>query len=212
MNVSIANDISPYFERLYSVNVRLIKLCGLDIMSSYEKHEEIILDIIHDLPRIFPCKYNKDENILELDYKGGLLEYGNEIVYLKEELEDILSSNYNFLNEVRIIRNKYEHKMHGVKIVSEGTSSVDMFDFQFKYEYEGEAKKVSLHAVDFIKLISKLNKTYSKIQNEVSQCAIENCKTEYPYYNRLKRFDFLDFVKIYEDSNIRLIGKLMHEF
>ncbi len=35
MDLKTANAVGGYFETLYGVNVKLIKLCGMDIMSAY---------------------------------------------------------------------------------------------------------------------------------------------------------------------------------
>ena len=58
MDAKIANSVGGYLETLYDVNVKLIKLCGMDVMSSYEKDERLVLDIIEDLCRLFPYKHD----------------------------------------------------------------------------------------------------------------------------------------------------------
>ena len=96
--------------------------------------------------------------------------------------------------------------MHDVKIVGEGNGSISLFDFDIKGE------KITVSAKDLIDLLIQLNCIYSKVQKDVLFYAQEQNITEYPYYNRLSRFDFNDFTKIYADVNLRLIGQLMHKF
>lgn len=208
MDLKTANAVGGYFETLYGVNVKLIKLCGMDIMSAYEKDERLVLDIIQDIFRLFPYKYDKKSKILMLDNNSGLLEFKDTFDFLEKDFSDILKTNYGFLNSIRQIRNKYEHKMHAVKIVRKGNSSFTLFDFDF---IVGETH-ITLYAGRFIKFLIHLNSVYSKIQRDVDFYAQENGKTEYAYYRKLSRFNFNDFSKIYDDSNLRLIGKLMHIF
>lgn len=208
MDVNIANSVGGYLETLYDVNVKLIKLCGMDIMSSYEKDERLVLDIIQDIFRLFPYRFDKRNKILKLDNNGGLLEFSDTFNFLENDFSDILKNNYEFLDSIRQIRNKYEHKMHEVKIVGEGDGTFSLFDFDFVV---GEIH-ITLYARNFIAILTQLNAVYSKIQRDVSFFAQENDKTEYVYYRRLTRLDFNDFSKIYNDNNLRLIGKLMHKF
>ena len=57
--------------------------------------------------------------IKKYDYKDPI-----DIIY-------ILKDNYEFLDDIRKIRNKYEHKMHDVKHYSSESGSTSLFDFTF---------------------------------------------------------------------------------
>ncbi len=208
MDVKIANAVGGYLETLYDVNVKLIKLCGIDIMSSYENNERLVLDIVQDIFRLFPYKYDRKKKLLALDYSGGLLEFKDAFEFLKNDFLDILKTNDELLNSIRQIRNKYEHKMHAVRIIGQGSGSLSLFDFDFVID----EIHFSLYAGSLIALLTQLNSVYLKIQREVAFFARDNGKTDYAYYRRLTRFDFDDFSKIYQDNNLRLIGKLMHTF
>ena len=72
--------------------------------------------MIQDVPRIIPYSLNRKTKKLEFKACDGLLEYQDSILYLKDDYEQILSENYDFLDNIRKIRNKYEHKMHGENI------------------------------------------------------------------------------------------------
>lgn len=208
MDINIANAVGGYFETLYDVNVKLIKLCGIDVFSPYGNDEIMVLDIIQDVYRLFPYKFDKVKNVLMLDNNGGLLEFKETFVFLEKDFSDILETNNKFLDSIRKIRNKYEHKMHAVKIVRQGGGSVTLFDFDFVIGGE----HITLYVGSFIRLLTQLNSVYSKIQRDVDSFAQENGKSDYLYYMRLSRFNFNDFAKIYEDSNLRLIGKMIHTF
>lgn len=208
MNTEIANALFGYLKTLYDLNRNLIRLCGIDIMNDFDNSDKKVLDIIQDIPRIIPYSANRKTLLLELNQRNGLLEYDKEISYLKSDYESILKKNYDFLDKIRKIRNKYEHKMHGIKHQSSGSGSMSLFDFEF--DVEGESIKI--YSGSFIELFKSLNELFSKIVLDIKKYASENGKEEYSYYRRITRFDFLDFNKIYENELLRTIGILSKEF
>lgn len=208
MTVEIANALFGYLETLYNLNQKLVKLCGIDVIDDFESGEKEILDIIQDVPRIIPYSFNKKTQTLILKDRDGLLEYKDNISYLKEDYEKILSDNYEFLDKIRKIRNKYEHKMHGVKHKSSGSGSFSLFDYTFMVGDES----MEITAGSFIKLIKSVNNLFSKIVLDISKYSYENKKEDYLYYRRITRFDFKDFNKIYDNDILRIVGKIMKKF
>ena len=208
MTVEIANALFGYLETLYNLNQKLVKLCGIDVIDDFESGEKEILDIIQDVPRIIPYSFNKKTQTLILKDRDGLLEYKDNISYLKEDYEKILYDNYEFLDKIRKIRNKYEHKMHGVKHKSSGSGSFSLFDYTFMVGDES----MEITAGSFIKLIKSVNNLFSKIVLDISKYAYENKKEDYLYYRRITRFDFKDFNKIYDNDILRIVGKIMKKF
>lgn len=208
MTVEIANALFGYLETLYNLNQKLVKLCGIDVIDDFESGEKEILDIIQDVPRIIPYSFNKKTQILILKDRDGLLEYKDNISYLKEDYEKILSDNYEFLDKIRKIRNKYEHKMHGVKHKSSASGSFSLFDYTFMVGDES----MKITAGSFIKLVKSLNNLFSKIVLDISKYAYENKKEDYLYYRRITRFDFKNFNKIYDNDILKIVGKIMKRF
>lgn len=208
VTVEIANALFGYLETLYNLNQKLVKLCGIDVIDDFESGEKEILDIIQDVPRIIPYSFNKKTQILILKDRDGLLEYKDNISYLKEDYEKILSDNYEFLDKIRKIRNKYEHKMHGVKHKSSGSGSFSLFDYTFMVGDES----MKITAGSFIKLVKSLNNLFSKIVLDISKYAYENKKEDYLYYRRITRFDFKNFNKIYDNDILKIVGKIMKRF
>ena len=208
VTVEIANALFGYLETLYNLNQKLVKLCGIDVIDDFESGEKEILDIIQDVPRIIPYSFNKKTQTLILKDRDGLLEYKDNISYLKEDYEKILSDNYEFLDKIRKIRNKYEHKMHGVKHKSSGSGSFSLFDYTFMVGDES----MEITAGSFIKLIKSVNNLFSKIVLDISKYAYENKKEDYLYYRRITRFDFKDFNKIYDNDILKIVGKIMKKF
>ena len=172
VTVEIANALFGYLETLYNLNQKLVKLCGIDVIDDFESGEKEILDIIQDVPRIIPYSFNKKTQTLILKDRDGLLEYKDNISYLKEDYEKILSDNYEFLDKIRKIRNKYEHKMHGVKHKSSGSGSFSLFDYSFMVGDES----MEITAGSFIKLIKSVNNLFFKIVLDISKYAYENKK------------------------------------
>lgn len=208
MTIEIANALFGYLETLYNLNQKLVKLCGIDVIDDFEGGEKDILDIIQDVPRIIPYSFNKKTKKLEFKDRDGLLEYQDSILYLKDDYDRILSENYDFLDKIRKIRNKYEHKMHGVKHKSSGSGSLSLFDYTFMVENES----IEITAGAFIKLVKSVNCLFSKIVRDISKFAYENHKEDYLYYRRITRFDFTDFNKIYDNDILRIVGKIMKKY
>ena len=205
MNKEISNAMFGYLETLYNINKNLIELCGIDAVDDFESGEKKILDIIQDIPRIVPYSYNKYKQKLEYKRKDGLLEYQDNILYLKNDYDKILLENYEFLDKIRKIRNKYEHKMHGAKYRSSGNGTLCLFIYVFKIENE----LIEIKAKSLIKLIKSINKLFSNIVHDIKIYAYENGKDNYLYYIRITRFNFIDFNKIYDDELLKIIGKIM---
>ena len=208
MNIEIANSLFGYFETLYYLNQKLIKLCGVNVIDDFEFCGKEVLDIIQEIPRIIPYSFDKNTQKLVLKDRNGLLEYCDNIVYLKKDYEQILLNNYEFLDKIRVIRNTYQHKMHGINHKSSGSGSFSLFDFYFDIN----GKEADIHAGSFIKLFKELNILFSKLSKDVSKYAYENGKDDYAYYRRITRFEFTDFNKLYESNLLRTFGQFMKRF
>lgn len=208
MDLEIANSVFGYFETLYKINQKLIKLCGTDIIEKYEYSHKAVLDIIQDITRLIPYSYNKRSKQIELDNNNGLLEYSYKLDYIYDDYKKVLNNNYEFINKVRLIRNKYEHKMHDVKRKSSGSGTNTFFEFDFEINNE----IISIETVEFIKLFKMLSEMFSRLVKDVKEFALNNDKESYAYYRRITRFDFYDFNKIYDSNLLRVYGKLLQEF
>lgn len=208
MDIEIANSLFGYFKTLYKLNQKPIKLCGTDVIEKYEYSHKAILDIIQDIPRLIPYFYNKKTSNIELANNNGLLEYSDKLKYLYDDYQKVLDNNYDFINNIRLIRNKHEHKMHDVKRRSSGSGTTTFFDFDFEVNEE----IISIEAFEFIKLFKMLNDMFSKLVEDVKVFASNNDKESYAYYKRITRFNFSDFNKIYDSDLLRVYGRLLQEF
>jgi hypothetical protein len=208
MNLEVANAMSGYIETLYNLNKNFIKLCGFDIMISNSIGDKEILDIIQEIPRVIPYSYSSKTGRLEYKNRDGLLEYCDELIYLKDNYDAILENNYDFLFRIKQIRNKYEHKMHGVKYLSSTGGSPTLFDFVFQVEN----KVIKVKSCEFIDLFKQINGLFSKIVKEIQDYAWDNGKGSYPYYGKITRFDFEDFNLLYDSTLLKKIGQFMNDF
>lgn len=144
----------------------------------------------------------------------GLLEYQDDLPYLKKDYEKILLENHDFLNNIRKIRNKYAHKLHAVQHVGSASSPASPFSYTFEIEDKDENEnRITLAAGSFIKLIKALNNLFSKIVFDIPTFADgENKIKNSLYYIKITRFNFADFNKIYDDNLLTIIGQIMKNF
>ena len=136
------------------------------------------------------------------------MEFIDEIPFINEDYRNILQRHYDLLKRIKRIRNKFEHKMHGARIVSSGSGSGSLFDAT--YQIGDEA--FDLTANELISLAKDLNTMFTKIQRLVGRFAYEQEKVDHPYYRRLIRYDFCNFNQIYESELLRNIGKAFLPF
>lgn len=207
MDKEIANSLFGYFKTLYNVNIMLIKLYGSDPYVNCSSDEYDILDLIRELPRIIPYEFSSKTQCLELQNRNGLLEFAPNIPYLYTDYKSILDNCHDFLDTVRLVRNKYEHIMHNVEYRSSCGNSAS---FSYHFCIEGKSKIIS--SEDLTNLVKMLNCLFNKMQKDVIDWAINNNATNYPYYNKLLRFQFNDFNTLYESHLLNVFGKTMYDF
>lgn len=216
MNTRIANALFGYFEALYDLNRNVIMLCGFDLEDLSRPYEKLMGNIIVAIPQLVPYVFDKATERYIISPKDGLLEYSAEIPYLQTGYEEILKKHYNFLSAIKKIRNKFEHKMHGATLKSSGKVSgrslagIPYSSFDMTYSVEGE--EIELQSRDIINFAFDMNNLFSKLQKSVEQYAEDSEKIEYPYYQRLLRFNFADFNWIYKSDVLHLVGKSLFPF
>ena len=105
--------------------------------------------------------------------RDGLLEFSDDLPFLKSGYESILQKHRDFLSDIKDIRNKIEHKMHGVKLVFTGGGSHLLFDLV----YQIKEKRITLQSGQFIELIKDVNKLFFTIQESIQNYMNEQEKT-----------------------------------
>lgn len=206
MNIEIANALSGYLETLYRMNKMLIRLCGIKIMTDEDLGDKLVLDLIQDIPRVIP--YSQKNGKLVCKNKDGLLEFAEELPEISNAYEQILQANYDFLDNVRLIRNKYEHKMHDVQYKASSSNADGIFEFDFNVA----GKSLTVTAEEFISTVKMLNLLFAGIVDAAIKFACDEEKTEYPYYMTLCRHDFKDFNKVYESDLLKTVGRILKEY
>ena len=183
-------------------------LCGLDVVENSGQYEKVAEYVIINAPRLIPYKYDpkKEKDIIEKN--DGLLEFKKELPFLYDEYCAILQNNYKFLDDLKKIRNKLEHKMHGARHTGgcSGTNSLVYLTFQLKDD------EIKLYAGDFIKFTKEVNSLFSKLQELVREYAITEDKEFHVYYQRLTRYDFCKFNKIYDSDLLQDFGQALFPF
>lgn len=209
MNIEIVNPISGYIETLNEINIKLIKICGTNIgCQTVSEYKKDTLDIIQNIPRLIPYTYSVKNDILKLQENDGLLEYSNEIKYLKEYYDDMLVKNNEILKKIKLVRNKYEHKMHEIVYKSSSSGSLSLFSIEFKLG----KKNIKICAGELIKLLERLNILFDRILKYISAYAYENGMKDHPYLQYITKFQFTDFNEIYKSNLLRKIGRILNNF
>ena len=210
MKISIANALFRYFEELYGLNQNVLALCGTNAFDLLEQQEQAkrIDGVMITIPRLIPYGSNKMTKIYEIKSADGLMNFSEDISFLKENYERIFQSHQDFLIKAMKIRNKLEHEIHNANIMGTGSSPSSLFNVTYRVD----KNEIDVDANEIISFVKDLNILFSKIQEEVIKYAYEHQKNEYRYFARITRFDFCDFNKIYESDMLRVIGKTMLPF
>lgn len=208
MTSEITNALFGYFEALYDLNRNLITLCGVDVIDNSGQYERYIADIIQAIPRLVPYVYDRENETYKITRSDGLLEFSAEMPFLKAGYESILKQNYEFLKNVKTIRNKFEHKMHGARLMSAGSGTLILFDMTYMLSNE----MITLQSGEIIRFVKQLNELFSTIQREVEAFYTEQGRADSMYCRRLIRYDFCDFNRIYESPLLKSFGKALFPF
>lgn len=208
MTVDAANALYRYFEVLYDLNRNLITLCGVDVLDNAGHYEKYVEEVIHAIPRLIPYTAKRGADRYEIDTKDGLLEFADEIPFIEGDYKNILQQHYDLLAKIKKIRNKFEHRMHGARIVASGSGSISLFDATYKVGDE----TFDLVAGELVAFAKDMNSMFSKIQKILDCFAYEQRKDDHPYYRRLIRYSFCNFNQIYESDLLRLVGKALLPF
>ncbi len=212
MNMKIANALGCYFETLYDLNKNLITFFGTHAYNDDQwEHQKYIQSVICAIPQLIPYKFSKKLKKYEITASDGLLEFSDELPFLKNDYESILKTHYDFLRDIKQLRNKLEHQMHGVNLMCTGGSILSFFDL-FNLVYYVKDKEVVLWSKQFIILVKDINELFSKIQATIENYVYENKIENHAYSQRLLRYNFVDFNKIYDSELFRVIAKAFLPF
>lgn len=208
MTENLVIDSYEYFELLYIINQKLIRLIGVDIIRKRNDSISLTFDIIDDLPKMLPIRKNKKENKYKICSNDGLMNHKNEVVFLWEDYNNILIRNYEVVCKIIRIRNKLEHKMHSVKVKSSSNGT----SLPFKIEVMINNESIIIDTNELISIVSMLNELYSKIAHEISRYA-ENSRIANSFYSdTLIGFDYKDFNELYRSKLINKISRLQQPF
>ena len=195
-----------YFETLYIINQKLIKFCGADAINNFEESYNIVLDICEKIPRVIPYKIEKEDKTVHMAVNDGLLVFKNDIPFIENDFQRILKENEELLFGIKMIRNKLEHKIHNINFNKSSSGSTSPFEITINVDDIA----VSFNTIQLIKLIKMINEAYSKIRKLIEQLSLKDSNENDYYIKYLDQIDFLDFNTLYDDQNIKLIGKLQY--
>lgn len=208
MKIKTANAIFRYLETLYDLNYNLITLCGTDIFYHICEQEQLVDKIIMDIPRLIPYGYDKSKSEYIIKNADGLMNFADDISFLSLDYNNMIKNFQTILGNIKKVRNKLEHKMHGAKI--NGASSRGTLVDYITYEIDEE--EIDIFISDLIIITKQLNMLFSKIQKLIKEFAQDNHYNDYPCYRRIIRYDFINFNKIYENDLLPIFGSVLLPF
>ncbi len=201
MNVEIINSIYKYIEVLFENNQRLVKLFGINALSSITNGSKDILNLIQDIPRLIPYSYCEKEDKLYLENDDGLLQYKKNIPNLKKNYQKIIDENKECLKKIKKIRNKYEHILHNVRMESCFKSNNNWFEYGFVIK----SKEYHINSKELIKVFHELNILYDNLIKILLEYVYKNDLNN--TYGFLKRIDLLGFNRLYDSDLLYEAGK-----
>ena len=182
-------------------------LCGLDVVDNRGQYEKELDDIIVNIPRLIPYNFNMDARNYSINNQDGLLEYKDEIPWLHDEYKTILQNNIDFLEKVKKIRNKLEHRMHNVVPTGGCTGNGDFF-----VTFSVKGNEIRINDSELIGFAKEMNTLFSRLQKHIGEIANKEGVYEHVYCKRMFRYDFLNFNKIYESDLLYVFGKALFPF
>ena len=87
-----------------------------------------------------------------------------------------------------------------------------MFNIEFEITKNNQDENIKMNVNELIKIAKDLNILFSKLIDDISKLVYGKNLGTHPYFIRIRRFDFKDFNKIYNDEKLNIFGKLMLDF
>ena len=159
MEIATANALFRYFEELYGLNQNVIALCGINVFDITDKYERRMDEVMITIPRLVPYGKNKKSQLYEIKKSDGLMNFLEDIAFLKEGYESIFRDHKDFLIKVISVRNKLEHEIHNANIVGLGSSPS-----WFSVTYEVKDTEIDFRSYELISFVKDLNVLFSKMQ------------------------------------------------
>lgn len=202
MNENIQNAVYPYFNVLNELNKELLIMCGLNAYDSPLRIDQLFYSVMSMIYRLVPFKKNEK---LVINPNDGLLDFKTDFVWLEAEFISLLDSHYCVIDSIRMIRNKFEHKMHDGR----STSYLSGTDLLFSVDFEVEDNKTKINLHDLIDITKKLNIIYGRIMLELKSSIDAKVLTG-PYFERLFKRNFNHYTEIFNLNykTLQIIGRI----
>lgn len=202
MNLEKLKQLHPYIETSYFINTEFINYLGFDYQRKPEQTIESLLKSISEVSRVLPLKSTRDRVYLLED--EGILYFSDEFSELFVKLKQLVVRHESTLFKIKQIRNRYEHQMHDIFDTESLAHSIT-----FNVEDDNSVKQITLSSTEIIQFLIDFNKVISYIQESLK---FDDFPNNREFVLKFKKFNFLDFNKIYTDNNLLIIAKLMHTF
>ncbi len=215
------NGIAIYCEWLYEVNKKIIELTGLDCINDRIKMEKLFLEISSNIMKLVPCKTDMKNRKAEQTRKDGILDFTSELDFLQDDYDDLFNKYNRALYKIKIIRNKYEHIPHKLKMMNSSSGSTSYPNVTFTYD--NGRKNIYIYDKDynydvkteeFIEIVNLLNTTFNKIINELKKFRETNDEKygDHPFLVKYTAINYEIFNRLFKCNLLSDIGKAMKSF
>lgn len=175
------NSLKPYFYSMIKMNNKLIELLFFKGYDNFQK-ADLFLEVCDLIFKIIPAKLDNDN--INIDEKAGILLIQDLKHITLPHFEKLKYENNNILTKMKELRNKVEHEPHNIEtsFILSGNHLYKGFSY-FNYIYK--EKNISISTNELIKVINKLNKCFSDIQQELANYKKDIILSNDTYYHKL---------------------------
>lgn len=191
--IEFLNSLCPYFRMLDKINLLLLKSMSENIKLEPYENEDIFYEIVSELMRLLPYKFENNQIVLQND---GIVQLKRKLDFIEEEYNKILMKpNYfDIFKNVWKIRNKFIHEPHNISfnmsVCGSSSCSISLY-------YKNEL--LSIGTIELTAIIKKLNIIFEKIKKIFVE-TIDKCDKkykEYSYYKKILSYEFEKYNKNY---------------
>lgn len=209
-HVEFVRSFYSYYEVLYGCNQKLLHLIGTDVISHPKDDILLMLEIIDNIPRLIPYGFDNIKNDYTICPQDGLMEFSNKVPLLAKKYNEILNNHKNLLKNIKDIRNKFEHKLHDIKVTRRSGGSTNSFTIEFTIKKGSSVMDISCY--DLVNLFKDLNSLFDDVSEWCGKYSMVNHNLNILYNCKYSSFHFKDFNEIYDSDLIKKIGRIMNDF
>ena len=177
----IAFDI--YSNVLVNINDKYNEL--IQLLNSYNLENinimfELTYSILSDINRIF----STNNGCIKTD--TGIYQLKNNSLIMDDFLVNMLNKNKNIFENIRMIRNKYEHEPFNYK----GEIRCLKVNYSLRYKNKISKEKYKIRTDELYKIIKTLNKIFSDLRKEINNTLDINIYFNYLMLKKINKYKY----------------------